>query len=105
MLLVYMTASSYSQAKNIAYNIISKRLAAGVNIIPKVHSIYHWKGEIVQTDECVCIFKSTQENFIALKNAIIELHSYETPCIMALPLAEVEENFGAWINQECLTDR
>ncbi len=100
MLFVYTTTSTIMEAKTIATHIIEQRLAAGVNIIPQVHSIYHWQGNIVQSEECICIFKSTQENFDTLKKAILLLHSYETPCIVALPIADIEERFGAWIKQE-----
>ncbi len=101
MLFVYMTASSFAEAKHIATQVVTQRLAAGANILPGAYSIYHWQGEIVHSQECICIFKSTQENFAALQDIILRLHSYKTPCIIALPMQAVEENFGAWIQQEC----
>ncbi len=101
MLIVYMTASTIAEAKAIATYAVEQRLAAGVNILPQAHSIYHWQGNTVHAEECICLFKTTQNNFEALKKAILHLHSYQTPCILALPMAAVEEQFGMWIQQEC----
>ncbi len=101
MILVYVTTKNFDEARTIAEKIVEQRLAAGANIIPSMTSIYHWKGKIESSNECACIFKTTQKNFTALSSAIKALHSYETPCIIALPITEAEKAFGAWIQEEC----
>ncbi len=100
MIFVYMTAPTMQEAKSIAAHMVEKRLAAGVNIFPEVHSIYHWQGKVENASECVCIFKTDKANFNALRHAIIEKHSYITPCIVALPVEDADENFTKWVKKE-----
>ncbi len=101
MLLVYTTMPSMQEAKDIATHVVQKNLAAGANIIPGAYSIYHWQGKVEHAEECICLFQSTQELFAPLTNAIKERHSYEVPCIIAMPLEEAEKHFAAWITQHC----
>ncbi len=101
MLLVYVTTKDDSEAKKIANHAVEQRLAAGVNIFPSIQSVYHWQGEIVHNEECVCIFKTTQEKFSALRDAIVRLHSYDTPCVVAVPTVAAHEPFVAWAYKEC----
>ncbi len=100
MILVYMTVPNIEEAKKISAFVVEKRLAAGANIFPEIHSIYHWKGKIEQSSECVCIYKTKSENFPALQEAIIKLHSYTTPCIIALPIVDANTDFAKWIKVE-----
>ncbi len=102
MLLVYTTMKDMAEAKAIAGHIIAQRLAAGANIIPDMHSIYHWQGEIHHAEECVCLFQTTKENFNALEKAIQEKHSYEVPCIIAMPIEKTAKTFARWICEESL---
>ncbi len=88
------------EAKSIASFVIEKRLAAGVNIFPEVHSIYHWQGKIENSCECVCIFKTMQENYAKLEKIILEKHSYVTPCIVALPVNGAHADFAKWVQDE-----
>ncbi len=101
MLLVYTTTPTLAEAKELAAHIVKERLAAGANIIPALHSIYHWQGEVVQAEECACLFQTTKENFVALEKTLQERHSYEVPCIIAMPLEKAEKHFAAWIQQHC----
>ncbi len=100
MLLVYITTKDFTEAERIATHLLENRLAAGANIFPPMLSMYHWQGKIERHEECACIFKTTQENFAELKTSVLQLHSYKTPCIIALP-AEAEAAFATWIKQEC----
>ncbi len=102
MLLIYVTMPSMEEAKTIASNIVEKRLAACANIIPGMHSIYHWQGKIEQSTEYVCLFKTRKENFNALQEAITQLHSYITPCIIALPIVDAAAPFAKWIQEESM---
>lgn len=99
-LLVYMTAASLEEAQRIARHVVERRLAAGVNILPAVHSIYHWKGAVQEAAETVCVFKTEDDRFEALRAAIVSLHSYETPCVVALPISAGHEDFLRWIHAE-----
>ncbi len=101
MLFVYITAKDFDEAERITTHVVEKRLAAGGNIFAPMLSIYHWQGKIERSTECACVFKTTEENFPALKDAILRLHSYKTPCVIALPVLEAEAAFDTWVQQEC----
>lgn len=99
-LLVYMTAASLEEAQRIARHVVEQRLAAGVNILPSVLSLYHWQGAVEETTETVCIFKTVEDRFEALREAIVSLHSYDTPCVVALPISAGHEDFLRWLHVE-----
>lgn len=99
-LLVYMTAASLEEAQRIARHVVEHRLAAGVNILPSVFSLYHWQGVVEETTETVCIFKTVEDRFEALRKAIVSLHSYDTPCVVALPISAGHEDFLRWLHVE-----
>ncbi len=100
MLLVYTTTKDFAEATTIATFIIEQRLAAGANILPSMHSVYHWQGKIVHAEECVCLFQTKKENFDALAHAIKEKHSYDVPCIIAMPIEKASQSFAQWIHHE-----
>lgn len=97
---VYVTAPSMEEARKIVDAVIVDRLAACANIIPSMTSVYHWKGEIAQSAETVVIFKTRDELFPALKQRVEELHSYKTPCIVALPVVAASAQYLQWIFDE-----
>ncbi len=101
MLLVYTTMPTFKEAQSIARHVVKAGLAAGANILAPMHSVYHWKGAVQEHEEYACLFQSTRENFAALSEAIKKEHSYEVPCIVAMPLEMAEENFAAWIHTHC----
>ena len=103
-LMVYMTAASFEEAQRIARHVVGQRLAACANIFPAVQSIYHWQGAVEEATEAVCIFKTEDDRFEALRAAICRLHSYETPCVVALPLQAGHEDFLRWLRDETRPD-
>lgn len=98
--MVYITTSSMEEAEIIGRNLVSRKLAACVNIINNMKSIYHWENKIETSDEVVMIAKTKK----ALVNELIEnvktLHSYECPCIIALPIIDGNDAFLKWIRNE-----
>ncbi len=98
--MIYITTNSEEEAEIIGRNLVSRKLAACVNIISNMKSIYHWEGKIESADEVVLIAKTKK----ALINEIIEnvktLHSYECPCIVAIPIIGGNEDFIKWIRDE-----
>ena len=98
-LFVYMTAASKAEAERIADELVRERLAACVNILSPMRSVYLWKGEICNSEEIPLIAKTDDDRFDALAARVRELHSYETPCIVALPLARGTSDFLAWITE------
>lgn len=101
ILLVYITTPSIEEARELARTLTEERLAACANIFCGVESFYHWAGAMQNTAECACLLKTTATNFPALERRARELHSYDLPCIVALPLAGGSEAFLRWVETEC----
>ena len=101
MSVVTVTAifATEEEARSIGRTVIEERLAACVNIGGAIHSIYHWQGEIAETDEVAASFKATAAMADALIARIAELHSYEVPCIYAAPVDKVLASYGDWVEE------
>lgn len=97
-ILVYITAAHADEAERIARHLVEKELAACANILPHMRSVYQWEGAIVESAECVIICKTQRICFAPLRKAVRAMHSYTTPCIIALPLVEGDADFLAWID-------
>ena len=97
-LVVLTTVGSDEQARSIAEALVERRLAACVNILPAVRSVYRWKGKLWDDEELLLIIKTTTERFAALREAIGSLHSYELPEVLALPVADADPAVLAWLN-------
>jgi periplasmic divalent cation tolerance protein len=103
--LVYMTTSDKEEARKIGKVLVESRLAACVNIIDPMISMYRWEGKICDDQETVMIAKTTEENISALKEKVISLHSYECPCIVCLPVKNGHEPFLAWVQEHVRNER
>ncbi len=99
-LLVYVTAPDQDTARRIAKTALRERLAACANILEGAESLYWWQGALEEARESVCIFKTTEAAYPALEARLRELHPYETPCIVALPLVRGFDPFLRWIADE-----
>ena len=98
--LVYVTAASRDEAATIAKTIISERLAACANILGAMESGYWWNGTIQSEPEVSLLLKTKSELLEALIARIIALHSYDCPCVVALPITAGNKNFLNWIDKE-----
>ena len=96
-IVVFSTCASREEAERIARAIVGERLAACVQLLPAIQSIYRWQGEIEQSDEILMLFKTTSERFPALQRRVEELHSYQTPEIIAVPVTEGAEKYLTWL--------
>lgn len=96
-IIVLTTVGSDEQADAIASALVGERLAACVNIVPGVRSIYRWKGELARDDEWLLVIKTTTARFDAVRGRIRELHSYELPEILALPLVDGDAAYLEWV--------
>ena len=94
---VYVTVDLFQEAEKIGKKLVESRLAACVNIIRNVHSIYEWEGKLEQSAECILIAKSRLELFDKLKAEILVLHSADCPCIVQLPVEQGHSPFLEWI--------
>ncbi len=99
MIFVYSTAPDEETAKKISKQILEKKLAACVNILP-MKSMYWWKSRIENSDEVSMIFKTRGRLFEALKDELESLHPYEVPCICALNVQYANNDFFEYIENE-----
>ena len=97
---VQITASSRTEADTIARALVGEKLAACVNIIPGVRSVYRWQGKVEEADEIILIAKTRAELFEPLRKLVKALHSYECPCIVALPVSTGYQAFLDWVAAE-----
>ena len=98
--LIYITAQNYSEAKKISTLLIKERYVACVNIIKSVDSIYRWKGKIINTKESVIIAKTDKKTISKLIKKIKLIHSYDCPCIVAVPIVNGNNDFLKWVKSE-----
>lgn len=96
--LVLTTAASRTEAEAIARALVTKRLAACVSLLP-IHSVYTWQGNLEQQDEWQLVIKTDLTLFPALETKIRELHSYDLPEIIALPLSAGSAAYLNWVGQ------
>lgn len=97
--IVLSTAGSREEAEKIGNALVERRLAACVNIVPQVKSIYRWKGKVEQAEEVLLIIKTTAERFAGVRDAIQGLHSYELPECVCLAVEDGSEEYLEWIDQ------
>ncbi len=98
-IVVFITASSKEEADIIANSLIDLKIAACVNIISGVKSIYTWKGNKEVSEECLLLAKTRQANFVKLKECVKSLHSYDTPEIVSVLMNDGDENYFNWIEE------
>lgn len=97
-LIVLTTVDTEDLAEQIASDLIERRLAACVNIISPVRSIYRWKEKIHDDREMVLMIKTLAHNFLEVRDRIREIHTYELPEILAYPVVAADEKVLEWIN-------
>ncbi len=95
--LIYVTAPSHEEAEKIAETVVSEQLAACANIFDGVTSIFHWEGKLCRENESVLILKTAEERVEALTERVKQLHSYDCPCIVALPIESGNLDFLNWV--------
>lgn len=96
--LVLMTTATKREAQKIAQNLLAKRLIACANIYGPVESCYRWQGKIERAEEFLVLMKSNQQLFAKLASTVKELHSYEVPEILAIPIIEGFRPYLDWLD-------
>ncbi|QAZ67307.1 divalent-cation tolerance protein CutA [Solidesulfovibrio carbinolicus] len=96
----YITAPSVEEAERLGAALVEERLAACANIFPAMRSVYRWKGAIEKADEAVLVAKTRQSLAQALIARVKELHPYEVPCVVTLPITDGLPDFLRWIDDE-----
>lgn len=97
--MVLTTIGSAEEAVSIARAIVSERLAACVNIVPKLRSIYHWQNQLCDEEEQLLLMKTTEAQIDRLIARIQELHSYDLPEVIALPINAGSQKYLRWIEE------
>jgi periplasmic divalent cation tolerance protein len=103
-LVVYVTVGSPEEGERLAHALVEERLAACVNRVGPVRSVYRWQGQIEQNDEELLIIKTKRALFERLKTRVQELHSYSVPEIIALPILEGSEPYLKWLKEQLPDD-
>lgn len=98
--LVYITTSGEEESKKIGRVLVEEKLAACVNIISSIESIYLWKGEIEDDEESLLIAKTKVSNIDKIIKKVKEIHSYETPAILAIPIIEGSKDYLEYLDSE-----
>ena len=94
---VYAVFANSDEAERIGRTVVEERLAACINILGAVRSIYRWKGEIETADEVAAIFKTSDDKADALITRVAALHSYDVPSVTAWPIENVLGSYAAWV--------
>lgn len=102
-LVVFIAAADKHQALKIGKLVVKERLAACANVLPTIRSIYHWNGKMVVGEEALVILKTTGDRYRALEKLVLELHSYQVPEIIALPITRGFKQYLGWILSEVHT--
>ncbi len=91
------TASDTDEARKIAHTLVESRLAACVNIIPQVESIYRWEGKVESAAELLLVIKTTEERWPAVREKLLSIHSYDTPECICFDVADGSQPYLDWI--------
>ncbi|HJU77189.1 MAG TPA: divalent-cation tolerance protein CutA [Sphingomicrobium sp.] len=94
---VYVVFATAEEAERIGRTVVEERLAACINILGAVRSIYRWRGAIETADEVAAIFKTHHWNSDALIQRISELHSYDVPCVVTWPIDKILRSYADWV--------
>ena len=103
-IVVLSTCASEEEAEKLAREVVEQRLAACVNVIPRIQSFYRWQGNLESAGECLLIIKSSRDRFDLLRSALEKAHSYEVPEIIALPVVEGAANYLNWLQANLAGD-
>jgi periplasmic divalent cation tolerance protein len=98
-LIVFCTCADEQEALRLAKVLVERRLAACVNILPRLQSVYRWEGDVKLESEYLLLMKTTEDRFPALRDDITELHSYEVPEVLAVPVWGGSDKYLAWIRE------
>jgi periplasmic divalent cation tolerance protein len=99
-LFVYITTKDKKQARLIGKALVTEKIAACVNILDEVNSLYFWEGKLCDDTEAVLIAKTMDANLGKLVKRVKKLHSYSVPCIVALSVVGGNEDFLKWVKSE-----
>jgi uncharacterized protein involved in tolerance to divalent cations len=98
---VKTTFATHADAEKVARLLVSERLAACAQIIPGITSIYEWEDMLRHDDEVLLMLKTTEETWPRLRDRVAEIHPYDTPELVAVPLPLVSFDYATWVREQC----
>lgn len=104
-LIIFVTAPNEDEARRIAETVVDERLAACVNIINGIESIYRWQGEVARDRELLLIIKTTANRYSDLERRVKELHSYTTPEVIAFRIERGSTNYLDWLRDSTTPEK
>jgi periplasmic divalent cation tolerance protein len=103
-ILVLTTTDSLDLALRIASALVEQKEAACVNIVPEIRSIYRWEGKVCDDAELLLLIKSSADRFEAVRSRIRQLHTYEVPEVISLPIVAGDQSYLRWLNEQVKKD-
>lgn len=97
---IYVTTSDISESRKIARKLVEERLAACVNIVSNIESIYRWNGEIEEDIESLIFIKTRSDMVEKVIKRVEEVHSYDTPCVLELSIERGSKKYFKWLDKE-----
>ncbi len=98
--MLYVTTRDREEAVRIASTLVEERLIACGNVIDGMESVYWWNGKIEQSKEAILIAKTDRRNIELVTARVVELHTYEKPCVIAVPIEAGHSNYLTWVQRE-----
>ena len=105
VLLVMSNMPDKASAQALARTLVEAKLAACVNILPGVQSVYRWQGQIEQADEVTLLIKTTPQHYAQLQRALVDVHPYDVPEVIALPVTEGYAPYLHWVVAETSSEK
>jgi len=102
---VLVTCPNRAVARRIASVVVTKRLAACVNLLPGIESVFRWEGKIDRSREVLLLIKTTRRRFSSLAHALARLHPYDVPEVIALPVTAGVASYLRWVARSVSADR
>jgi periplasmic divalent cation tolerance protein len=102
---VLTTTETRNQAERIAETLVDRRIAGCVQIIGPIMSIYRWKGKTEKAEEWLCLIKTKKELYTEAEKTIKQMHSYETPEIISVPITSGSKKYLSWLDSELKTSK
>lgn len=99
-MIIFVTCKDVEQAKQISHALLDRKEAACVNVIPGIQSFFRWQGKDDQATEVLLVIKTQAVLFEAVRKTVKEIHSYQTPEIIALPVIDGDADYLNWIREE-----
>lgn len=95
--IIYTTCVDEAEARHIATTLLDEKLIACGNLLPGMISLYEWEGQRSEGREIVLLLKTRADLFEAVRQRVLQLHSYDCPCVMAIPVSDVDSAYGQWL--------